>query len=104
MEKRRTDPDFLDEMIAEGERRAPGFAAMVDEAYERRQLTRGLAARRKQLNLSQTQVAARMRTAASVVSKLENGGDFKFSTLQKYLEVLGLDMDYEFVPTRRAAR
>jgi transcriptional regulator with XRE-family HTH domain len=34
--------------------------------------------------LSQTLVAARMGTSASVVSKLESGGDVKLSTLQRY--------------------
>ena len=104
MKKKRPEPDFLDEMIAEGELRSPGFSGLVDEAYERRLLARDLSARRKQRGLSQTQVAARMNTAASVVSKLENGGDFKFSTLQKYLEVLGLDLTYDLESGRGSAR
>jgi len=39
--------------------------------------------------LSQTVVAARMGTSASVVSKLEAGGDVKVSTLQRYCAAIG---------------
>ena len=38
---------------------------------------------------SQTVVAARMGTSASVVSKLEGGGDVKVSTLQRYCAAIG---------------
>jgi len=34
-------------------------------------------------------VAARMKTSASVVSKLEAGGDIKMSTLQRYCAAIG---------------
>ena len=34
-------------------------------------------------------VAARMGTSASVVSKLEAGGDVKVSTLQRYCSAIG---------------
>lgn len=57
---------------------------VLAEATERRKLARKLAMIREAKNLTQTVVAARMGTSASVVSKLEAGGDVKVSTLQRY--------------------
>ena len=81
--------DFLDEMIAQRTRKNPRFPDLVAEAEIRRSLARKLAAKRSTAGLSQTLVAARMRTAASVVSKLEAGADVKVSTLQRYCSAIG---------------
>lgn len=48
-----------------------------------------LATPREKRSLSQTVVATRMGTSASVVSKLEAGGDVKLSTLQRYCAPIG---------------
>lgn len=37
-------------------------------------------------------VAGKMRTSASVVSKLEAGGDVKVSTLQRYCAAIGVSV------------
>jgi hypothetical protein len=81
--------DFLREIVEERTRRNPGFPHLVVEAGERRTLARKLAALREKKALSQTLVAARMGTSASVVSKLEAGGDVKVSTLQRYCSAIG---------------
>jgi hypothetical protein len=81
--------DFLDEVVADRTRKNPRFPDLVAEAERRRELARSLAAKREALGYSQTLVAARMGTAASVVSKLEAGGDVKVSTLQRYCAALG---------------
>jgi DNA-binding transcriptional regulator YiaG len=81
--------DFLDEVIAQRTRKNPRFPDLVAEAERRRTLARELAAKRKTAGLSQTLVAARMGTAASVVSKLEAGADVKLSTLQRYCAAIG---------------
>lgn len=97
--------DFLDELIDKYSKEDPAFPKLVQEAYERRVLARELARQRRKRGLTQTQVAARMKTAASVISKIENGGDFKFSTLQKYLEVVGADLTYDVTaPDREKSR
>ena len=66
--------DFLDEIVAERTKKNPNFPNLVEEAAARRALARSLARFREQQELSQTYVAAQMRTSASVVSKLERGG------------------------------
>jgi DNA-binding transcriptional regulator YiaG len=81
--------DFLAEIIHERTARNPTFPSLVAEAEERRKLARRLAAVREKKALSQTVVAARMGTSASVVSKLEAGGDVKVSTLQRYCAAIG---------------
>jgi ribosome-binding protein aMBF1 (putative translation factor) len=81
--------DFLDELIAQRTRKNPRFPDLVAEAEHRRALARVLAAKRSIAGLSQTLVAARMGTAASVVSKLEAGADVKVSTLQRYCSAIG---------------
>ena len=81
--------DFLNEVIAERTARNPEFPGMVAEAEARRRFARKLAALRDKAQLSQTVVAARMGTSASVVSKLEAGGDVKLSTLQRYCAAIG---------------
>ncbi len=67
----------------------PEFPRLVAEADVRRKLAKKLAAARERESLSQTVVAARMGTSASVVSKLEAGGDVKVSTLQRYCAAIG---------------
>lgn len=81
--------DFLREIVEERTRSNPAFPHLVAEAEERRKLARKLAALREKKDLSQTVVAARMGTSASVVSKLEAGGDVKVSTLQRYCSAIG---------------
>ncbi|MBW3606348.1 MAG: helix-turn-helix transcriptional regulator [Actinobacteria bacterium] len=49
-----------------------------------------LAERRRRQGLSQTEIAARMRTSQSAVARLESGGgDVRLSTLQRYAAALG---------------
>jgi len=65
----------------------PGFAEM---ASARQALGQELVARRHELGLSQTQVAARMGTSQSAVARLEAGqADVRLSTLERYAAALG---------------
>ena len=81
--------DFLEEIISERTKRNPEFPKLVAEATARRVLARRLATKREKRGLSQTAVAAKMGTSASVVSKLESGGDVRLSTLQRYHAAIG---------------
>jgi transcriptional regulator with XRE-family HTH domain len=66
---------------------------MVDDALLRREMARKLAKRREAASMSQTVVAARMGTSASVVSKLESGADVKLSTLYRYCAAIGMQFE-----------
>jgi hypothetical protein len=101
--------DFLDELIEGRSRRNPKFSTLVAEATRRRQLASHLIRERETRGLSQTLVAARMGTAASVVSKLEGGSDVKLSTLQRYCAAIGGGFALQVVrqgptPRRRTLR
>ena len=81
MSERRHDPVF------------PGFKEMAER---RRDLAADLVAMRQELGLSQTEVAARMRTSQSAVARLESGdADVKLSTLERYASALGQQLDWK---------
>lgn len=95
-----------DPTSARGERRHepvfPGFKEMADR---RRALADGLAARRTEIGLSQTEVAARMGTSQSAVARLESGeADIRLSTLDRYVAALGERLDWEFERPAASAR
>lgn len=70
----------------------PGFREM---AARRRQLVGDLAAARRALGLSQTEVAARMRTSQSMVARIEAGDvDVRLSTLDRYAAAVGRRLDW----------
>lgn len=78
----------------------PGFAEMAER---RRALTDALAARRVDLGLSQTEVAARMGTSQSAVARLETGqADVRMSTLERYAAALGQVIDWRLDRPRDA--
>jgi DNA-directed RNA polymerase specialized sigma subunit len=65
----------------------PGFKQMAER---RRALARALTARRVDLGLTQTEVAARMGTSQSAVARLESGSlDVRMSTLERYAAAVG---------------
>ena len=96
------DPDFLDELIAEGESRHPGFTLLVEAALERRRLLRRLTEDRVELGLSQTAVAAEMGTSQSAVARIESGNaDVKMSTVERYAATLGRKVAWRIEPASR---
>jgi transcriptional regulator with XRE-family HTH domain len=71
----------------------PGFREM---AVRRRALADSLVARRIEIGLSQTEVAARMGTSQSAVARLESGdAEVRLSTLDRYVAALGERLDWE---------
>jgi ribosome-binding protein aMBF1 (putative translation factor) len=69
-------------------RRAAEQAARMAE--DRTRLVRELAEQRQAVGLSQTEVAARMRTSQSAVARLESGtADVRASTLERYAAAIG---------------
>ena len=74
----------------------PGFSALSTEV---RVVIEHLARRRRAEGLSQTEVAARMRTSQSAVARLEAGqDDIRLSTLQRYARALGQDLQFGVSP------
>lgn len=76
-------------------RHEPVFPGFGDMARRRRELVEGLAARRRAIGLSQTEVAALMRTSQSAVARLEAGhNDVRISTLERYAAALDQPLDW----------
>ncbi len=64
-------------------------------AERRRALAGALVARRLELGLTQTEVAARMHTSQSAVARLESGTlDVRMSTLERYAAAVGHVLDW----------
>jgi predicted transcriptional regulator len=76
-------------------RHEPVFPGFREMATRRRNLTEALVARRIELGLSQTEVAARMGTSQSAVARLEAGDtDIRLSTLDRYASALEAQIDW----------
>jgi len=76
----------------------PGFKEMAEngQGEQRRTLAAALSAKRAELGLSQTEVAARMGTSQSAVARLESGdADLRLSTLERYAAALGQRLDFK---------
>ncbi|HUY21012.1 MAG TPA: helix-turn-helix transcriptional regulator [Acidimicrobiales bacterium] len=77
-------------------RHEPVFPGFREMAQRRKDLSAELVTRRRAIGLSQTQVAARMGTSQSAVARLEAGeADVRLSTLERYAEAVGLELDWQ---------
>lgn len=98
------EPDFLDEMIAEGARENPEFPRLVEEGTRRLELLHALAVERRARGFSQTRVAARMGSSQSSLARLEGAAsDAKLSTVQRFASALGMDVQFHLIPAEEAA-
>jgi RNase adaptor protein for sRNA GlmZ degradation len=99
------EPDALDEMIVEFTAANPGFPQLLLAAERRRTLLRTLAEQRKRHSLSQTRVAAEMRTSQPTLARLETtAADTKLSTIERFADALGYSVEYHLVPAKKSKR
>jgi predicted transcriptional regulator len=79
-------------------------SSLVDAALDRRMFLRELAAKRRELGLSQTAVAARMGTSQSAVARLEAGGaDVRLSTVERYAAATGQRVKWQLTSDSKAS-
>lgn len=82
--------DDLDRYVMARERREPGYAARFSRESAAFRVGVQLQVAREQAGMTQQQVAERMGTKKSAISRLENNaGDVRLSTLQRYAEAVG---------------
>ncbi len=74
------------------------------EGWNELQLAARIAFLRQQQGLTQTQVAAKMRTSAAVISRIESGKFGSLRTLKRYADALGLALFIDFRPAKRPAK
>jgi predicted transcriptional regulator len=76
------------------------FPGLEDLAGRRRVLIEELVRARRESELSQTEIAARMGTSQSAVARLESGElDARLSTLERYAAALGRTVDWQVRPS-----
>lgn len=82
-------------MASDEEANPPPFPGFREMAERRRRILADLVAARREQDLSQTVVAARMGTSQSVVARLESGdNDVRLSTLERYAAAVGRRLDW----------
>jgi len=102
---RHSEPDALDEMIVEFTEGNPEFPQLLLAAERRRALLRTLAEQRRRRELSQTRVAAAMRTSQPTLARLETtAADTKLSTVERFANALGYALEYHLVPVGKSER
>ena len=88
----------LQNYIAERKKRNPEFARNYYEGFEAFKLGIMLKQARKEAGLTQEELAIKIHTKKSAISRIENhSGDIKFSTLEKIASALGKHLNVNFV-------
>ncbi len=76
--------------------RDPKFAKDYDSGYEQFKIGALLKHARKEAGLTQEQLAVRLNTKKSAISRIENHAeDIKLSTLEKFANALGKELRLE---------
>jgi transcriptional regulator with XRE-family HTH domain len=91
--------DDLDRLFAEWALEDPKFAEDYDRGYQAFHLGLLLRAARDDAKLTQSQVAERLGTHKSAISRMENHAeDIRLSTLQRYAQAVGCILKLELMP------
>ena len=82
--------DDLEKYIAERKERSPKFADGFEAGYEQFKIGVMLRAAREEAGLTQDQLAEKLHTRKSAISRIENHAeDIRLSTLEKFAEAIG---------------
>jgi transcriptional regulator with XRE-family HTH domain len=91
--------DDLDRCIAETALQHPEFRESYDRGYQAFHLGHLLTIAREDAKLTQAQVAERLGTHRSAISRMENhADDIRLSTLQRYAQAMGCVLKLELMP------
>jgi len=82
--------DDLEKYIEKRKQRSPAFAKGFETGYEQFKIGLVLRTAREKAGLTQDEVAARLSTKKSAISRIENHAeDIRLSTLEKFAEAIG---------------
>lgn len=82
--------DDLEKYIEKRKKRSPTFADGFETGYEQFKIGVMLRTAREEAGLSQDELAGRLRTKKSAISRIENHAeDIRLSTLEKFAEAIG---------------
>jgi transcriptional regulator with XRE-family HTH domain len=83
--------------------RDPEFAEALESGYADFKIGALLRQAREEAGLTQEEVAERLETKKSAISRIENrAGDIRLSTLERYARAVGLRLSLELRPQQRA--
>lgn len=102
----------LEQLISELKAEDPEFPYGYERGYEAFKIGAMLKSAREQSGMTQQQVAERLGTRKSAISRMENhAADIRLTTLQRYAEAVGCRLALELRPeeeshgvTRRVSR
>ena len=82
--------DDLEKYIEKRKKRSPAFAGGFETGYEQFKIGVMLRTAREDAGLTQDELAGRLRTKKSAISRIENHAeDIRLSTLGKFAEAIG---------------
>jgi HTH-type transcriptional regulator / antitoxin HipB len=85
--------------------RDPEFAEGLESGYEEFKVGVLLRQAREEAGLTQEELAARLDTKKSAISRIENhAGDIRLSTLERYAKALGRQLLLDLRPVHRNRR
>ena len=88
--------DDLDKYIATRKKKSPTFAKDYDKGYEQFKIGVMLKQARLEAGLTQEQVAKKLNTKKSAISRIENHAeDIRLSTLEGFAEAVGKHLRLE---------
>ena len=88
--------DDLDQYIDKRKKQSPKFAQSYDKGYEQFKIGVLLKQARLDAGLTQLQVAHKLKTGKSAISRIENHAeDIRLSTLANYAQALGKSLKLE---------
>ncbi|MEN7973936.1 MAG: helix-turn-helix transcriptional regulator [Verrucomicrobiota bacterium] len=88
----------LQKYIKERKARDPEFAKDYDVGYEQFKIGVLLKQEREQVGLTQEQLAKKLHTQKTAISRIENHAeDIKLSTLERFAQALGKQLRLEIV-------
>jgi HTH-type transcriptional regulator / antitoxin HipB len=84
--------------------RDPEFAEGLEADYEEFKIGALLRQARERAGLTQEEVAERLETKKSAISRIENSaGSIRFSTLERYAHAIGWQLSLELRPSQKAS-
>ncbi len=88
--------DDLDRYIEKRKKQSPQFGKNYDKGYEQFKIGVLLKQARLEAGLTQEQVAKKLRTKKSAISRIENHAeDIRLSTLENYAQAVGKHLQLE---------
>ena len=86
----------LETYIEKRKKRSPRFAKNFESGYEQFKIGVVLRQAREEAGLTQEQVAKKLKTKKSAISRIENHAeDIRLSTLEKFAEAVGKHLHLE---------